>query len=373
MTKISTDFTHRAILTINPVNKSDEQIYVCLSQLKNGGPMTKDYTLEVYEQKSPYFIDTNMNKTESIYSIGKKSLKSINLRCYVDGMPKPVITWWKDNVQMNTSDQAPTGLCETIFINNNQELNIEYLYEKCSGKYLCRAENRLKFIETYQHIIVEGPKLSLFLIIAGVGSLIVLIILLLLVCIKMRRERRMRKQLMEAGLIHFEEGALECLNPELTVDDQADLLPYDKKWEFPRDKLKFGKQLGSGAFGVVMKAQAQGIYDGETSTTVAVKMVRRSTESTYIRALASELKIMVHLGKHLNVVNLLGACTKNIAKRELLVIVEYCRFGNLHQYLMKHRSEFINQIDPGTGKIDVSIGSDILARSASVGSNNRSV
>lgn len=76
-----------------------------------------------------------------------------------------------------------------------------------------------------------------------------------------------------------------------------------------------GKQLGSGAFGVVMKAEAQGICENETVTTVAVKMVRRTTEPTYVRALASELKIMVHLGKHLNVVNLLGACTKNICKR----------------------------------------------------------
>lgn len=126
---------------------------------------------------------------------------------------------------------------------------------------------------------------------------------------------------MEAGLTHFEEGALECLNPELTIDEQAELLPYDKKWEFPREKLKFGKQLGSGAFGVVMKAEAQGICEGESNTTVAVKMVRRSTESTYIRALASELKIMVHLGKHLNVVNLLGACTKNIAKSTLNLII----------------------------------------------------
>lgn len=46
---------------------------------------------------------------------------------------------------------------------------------------------------------------------------------------------------MEAGLMHFEEGALECLNPDLTVDDQAELLPYDKKWEFPRERLKLGE------------------------------------------------------------------------------------------------------------------------------------
>ena len=98
-------------------------------------------------------------------------------------------------------------------------------------------------------------------------------------------------------------------------------------------------------------------------------MVRRTTDPTYVRALASELKIMVHLGKHLNVVNLLGACTKNISKRELLVIVEYCRFGNLHNYLLRHRTDFINQIDPATGKIDPNIGIDILTRSASIESN----
>lgn len=34
-----------------------------------------------------------------------------------------------------------------------------------------------------------------------------------------------------------------------------------------------------------------------------------------MRALISELKIMVHMGQHLNVVNLLGAVTKNIAQR----------------------------------------------------------
>ena len=80
--------------------------------------------------------------------------------------------------------------------------------------------------------------------------------------------------------------------------------------------LTLGKQLGSGAFGVVMKGVAKGIVDGEENTTVAVKMVKKNADHTYIKALSSELKIMVHLGKHLNVVNLLGACTKNVAKSE---------------------------------------------------------
>ncbi|KZS19478.1 Uncharacterized protein APZ42_014075 [Daphnia magna] len=62
-------------------------------------------------------------------------------------------------------------------------------------------------------------------------------------------------------------------------------------------------------------------------------------------ALIRELKILIYLGSHLNVVNLLGACTKDIAKGELLIIVEYCRFGNLQTYLINQRNQFINQLD----------------------------
>lgn len=78
-----------------------------------------------------------------------------------------------------------------------------------------------------------------------------------------------------------------------------------------------------------MKGEAKGILEDEAVTTVAVKMVKRNAEHTYVKALASELKIMVHLGKHLNVVNLLGACTKNVAKskpKQLFPVIIYIYF-----------------------------------------------
>jgi len=37
-----------------------------------------------------------------------------------------------------------------------------------------------------------------------------------------------------------------------------------------------------------------------------------------IKALISELKILIHIGQHLNIVNLLGACTKELRKGESL-------------------------------------------------------
>ena len=93
---------------------------------------------------------------------------------------------------------------------------------------------------------------------------------------------------------------------------------------------------------------------------MAVKMVKPHADITYIKALMAELKIMSHIGKHLNIVNLLGACTMTLNKRELLVIVEYCRFGNIQKYLMVHRNHYIDQVDPFTGEINFMIGEDIL-------------
>lgn len=66
-----------------------------------------------------------------------------------------------------------------------------------------------------------------------------------------------------------------------------------------------------------MKAEAYGLRNSEDKTVVAVKMVKKHSDVTLIKALASELKIMAHLGQHVNVVNLLGACTKNLANSEL--------------------------------------------------------
>lgn len=42
---------------------------------------------------------------------------------------------------------------------------------------------------------------------------------------------------------------------------------------------------------------------------MCVCVTEGATSSEY-RALMSELKILIHIGHHLNVVNLLGACTK---------------------------------------------------------------
>jgi len=79
--------------------------------------------------------------------------------------------------------------------------------------------------------------------------------------------------------------------------------------------VNIGIQLGAGCFGRVVKAEAVGLKDSEdTVKAVAVKMVRSQANLVAMEALISELKILVYLGSHLNVINLLGACTKHIHK-----------------------------------------------------------
>ena len=57
-------------------------------------------------------------------------------------------------------------------------------------------------------------------------------------------------------------------------------------------------------------------------STVAIKMAKPPVDKSQLTSLMGEIKIMQHLGKHLNVVNLLGACTVNLHKRKEIKILK---------------------------------------------------
>jgi hypothetical protein len=138
-----TDFTHRAILRIKNVQKSDETEYYCKALTPDNLPdrirfefivngtfhkkkliMTLFIKCIIYyivpllniqikhnvyfyifvsvilltflflDPKVPYFTNVNMNGTEVIIS-ARESHNTINLICHAEGMPKPTITWYK--------------------------------------------------------------------------------------------------------------------------------------------------------------------------------------------------------------------------------------------------------------------------------------
>ncbi|XP_041865429.1 fibroblast growth factor receptor 2 isoform X2 [Melanotaenia boesemani] len=113
-------------------------------------------------------------------------------------------------------------------------------------------------------------------------------------------------------------------------------LPEDPRWEFSRDRLTLGKPLGEGCFGQVVMAEALGIDKDKPkeAVTVAVKMLKDDATEKDLSDLVSEMEMMKMIGKHKNIINLLGACTQD---GPLYVIVEYASKGNLREYLRARR------------------------------------
>lgn len=85
-------------------------------------------------------------------------------------------------------------------------------------------------------------------------------------------------QLLNEWRASFNEGHPDEFNPDLLVNEQGALLPYDQTFEFPREQLALGKELGAGAFGIVVQAIARGITSVDVDTVVAVKMLKKDAD-----------------------------------------------------------------------------------------------
>lgn len=110
--------------------------------------------------------------------------------------------------------------------------------------------------------------------------------------------------------------------------------PMDTNWEFPRQQLRLGETLGEGAFGRVVRAEANGLMKSGQHNVVAVKMVKEGYTDSDMASLVHEMEVMKMIGKHINIINLLGCCSQG---GPLHVIVEYARYGNLKDFLKKNR------------------------------------
>lgn len=111
-----------------------------------------------------------------------------------------------------------------------------------------------------------------------IGLILVLTIMAVCLCLRIRNEKLLRESY-AILLDNFQKGNPGSMNPKLALNEQANRLPYDEKYEFPREKLRLSDELGSGESGVVVKAQAQGILPDEEETTVAVKIVKKKTDN----------------------------------------------------------------------------------------------
>ncbi|XP_050334884.1 fibroblast growth factor receptor homolog 1 [Bactrocera neohumeralis] len=116
--------------------------------------------------------------------------------------------------------------------------------------------------------------------------------------------------------------------------------PLDSNWEIPRTQLNLGSTLGEGAFGRVVMAEACNLprTANNSASIVAVKMVKDEHTDADMASLVREMEVMKMIGKHINIINLLGCCTQN---GPLWVIVEFAPHGNLKDFLKKNRPLFV--------------------------------
>lgn len=73
--------------------------------------------------------------------------------------------------------------------------------------------------------------------------ILLLIILIVYLTLKIKKEKKFRKELAAAGLLYFKEGVTKSINPDIGIDEQAELLPYKEEFEFPAEKLMLGMKL----------------------------------------------------------------------------------------------------------------------------------
>ncbi|CAL1269807.1 unnamed protein product [Larinioides sclopetarius] len=322
-------------------------IYKCFAVPKFGDRREgKTAYINVREIQEPQFVngDWDAELLAAANSI-------LELDCVVNGTPLPKVIWYR-NGELLTSNFTG-GRFEEDF----QVLVISRLVDEDSGDYACIAENVAGTIMRNLSLsvisngvsghVTQGISDSIHVWVLVAAGICVVTILILLILFGRWFYKRKHTLMKLQGFNHqlFQEGHFGIYDPNMPIDEQVDLLPYDNRWEFPKENLKFGRTLGQGAFGRVVKAEAFGLNDYEKSTTVAVKMLKERADINQQRALSAELKILIHLGHHVNIVNLMGAVTKNIEKGELLVMVEYCKYGNLRNYLLRHRDKFVNEMN----------------------------
>lgn len=275
------------------------------------------------------------------------------VRCTAEGTPLPNIEWMicKDIKKCN-NDTSWTVLASNVSNiitefhqrgRSTVEGRVTFAKVEETIAVRCLAKNNLG-IGNRELKLVAPTLRSELTVAAAVLVLLVIVIVSLIVLVviwkqKPRYEIRWR--------------VIESISPDgheyIYVDPMQ--LPYDSRWEFPRDGLVLGRILGSGAFGKVVEGTAYGLSRSQPVMKVAVKMLKPTARSSEKQALMSELKIMTHLGPHLNIVNLLGACTKS---GPIYIITEYCFYGDLVNYLHKNRDSFMSR-HPEKPKKDLDI------------------
>ncbi|XP_036163519.1 fibroblast growth factor receptor 2 isoform X9 [Myotis myotis] len=366
-------------LIMESVVPSDKGNYTCVVE-NAGGSINHTYHLDVVE-RSPHrpILQAGLPANASTVVGG-----DVEFVCKVYSDAQPHIQWIK-HVEKNGSKYGPDGLPylkvlkhSGINSSNAEVLALFNVTEADAGEYMCKVSNYIGQANQSAWLTVlpkqqapvrekELPAAPDYLEIAiyCIGVFLIACMVVTVVVCRMKASAKKpdfssppavhklskRIPLRRQVTVSAESSSSMNSNTPLVrittrLSSAADTpmlagvseyeLPEDPKWEFPRDKLTLGKPLGEGCFGQVVMAEAVGVDKDKPkeAVTVAVKMLKDDATEKDLSDLVSEMEMMKMIGKHKNIINLLGACTQD---GPLYVIVEYAAKGNLREYLRARR------------------------------------
>uniref|UniRef100_A0A4W5LN53 Fibroblast growth factor receptor n=1 Tax=Hucho hucho TaxID=62062 RepID=A0A4W5LN53_9TELE len=344
-------------LIMESVVPSDKGNYTCL--VENAyGTINHTYTLDVVE-RSPHrpILQAGLPANTSVH-VGEDA----RFVCKVYSDAQPHIQWLQ-HIQKNGSRTGPDGhpyvrVLKTAGVNTtDKEIEVLYLpnvtYED-AGEYTCLAANKEETVTG----LTSPDYVEIAIYCIGV-FLIACMVVIVVVC-RMRNTakkpdfgnqpavHKLSKQIpLRRQVSNDSSSSMNSSTPLVRITTRRSSaghddpipeydLPEDPRWEFSRDRLTLGKPLGEGCFGQVVMAEALGIDKDKPkeAITVAVKMLKDDATEKDLSDLVSEMEMMKMIGKHKNIINLLGACTQD---GPLYVIVEYASKGNLREYLRARR------------------------------------
>uniref|UniRef100_A0A8C2H7Q6 receptor protein-tyrosine kinase n=1 Tax=Cyprinus carpio TaxID=7962 RepID=A0A8C2H7Q6_CYPCA len=298
---------------------------------------TGHYTLYVNNSMKNASITFDIKMyTKPVAMVRWENVTTLSCRSY--GYPAPSILWYQCTGIRTTCPENSTGLqpiqTQTLAFHKDPYGSVGVESVLTVGP----SNQRMTVVCVAFNLVGQGTDTfamdvsdQLFTS-AMCGSIVAMVVLALLLIFMIYKYKQKPRYEIRWKIIEATNG-----NNYTFIDPTQ--LPYNEKWEFPRDKLKLGKTLGAGAFGKVVEATAYGLGKEDNVTRVAVKMLKASAHPDEREALMSELKILSHLGQHKNIVNLLGACTQS---GPVLVITEYCCHGDLLNFLRSKAENFLN-------------------------------
>ncbi|KAF7710599.1 fibroblast growth factor receptor 3 isoform X3 [Silurus meridionalis] len=347
---------------------SDRGNYTCVVQNKYG-TITHTYQLDVLE-RSPHrpILQAGLPANQTVV-VGS----DVQFHCKVYSDAQPHIQWLK-HIEVNGSRYGPNGtpyvtVLKTAGINTtDKELEVLFLPNvsfEDAGEYTCLAGNSIGYahhsawLTILQATEIDKEEDYADFLIYGTGCVLFILTVIIIILCRMRMNtqktlptppvQKLSKFPLKRQQVSLDSNSSMNSNTPLVriarlsssdgpmLPNVSELeLPSDPKWEFPRSRLTLGKALGEGCFGQVVMAEAISVDKEKPNKpiTVAVKMLKDDGTDKDLSDLVSEMEMMKMIGKHKNIINLLGACTQD---GPLYVLVEYASKGNLREYLRARR------------------------------------